>query len=151
VKKKGAEKYLGYLMRLVTQGLRADMDKALSGQQLELNAPQYAALSLIAHYPDSSGADLARRFQVTAQTMSGIVAQLEARGLIERSSHATHKRVLTVSITPQGQGRLKACDAVVQSIEAQMLADLSEADERELRRLLELCAAQLRLPVEGEN
>lgn len=150
MEKKGAEIYIGYLMRLVTQGLRTDMDKALAARKLDLNAPQYATLSLIAHYPDSSGADLARRFQVTAQTISGIVAQLEARDLVERSSHATHKRVLTVNITPHGQQRLEACDAVVHGIEAQMVADLSEADEDELRRLLELCAARLRLPIEEE-
>ena len=148
MKKKGAENYLGYLIRLVTHGMRADIDKALSAH--ELSAPQYATLSLVAHYADSSGAELARRFRVTAQTMSGIIAQLEARDLVGRSSHATHKRVLTVRITPEGRRRLKACDALTQNIESQMLLDLSEAEQRELRRLLELCAARLRVSPGGD-
>ena len=148
MKKKGAELYLGYLIRLVEHALRIDMDKGMAEQNL--SAPQYAVLSLIAHYPHSSGADLARRFRVTAQTLSGIVAQLEARGLVERSSHATHKRVLTVAITPTGRRHLRACDLVAGEIEARMLSDLSDEETRELRRLLEKCAARLN-PSEADD
>ena len=149
MEKKGVERYIGYLFRLAEHALRLDMDKSLAEQNL--NAPQYAVLSLIAHYPDSSGADLARRFQVTAQTMAGIVAQLEARSLVKRKNHATHKRVLTVAITPEGQRRLRACESIAAAIEVRMLTDLSQAEERELRRLLEKCIAHLKPSGVGEK
>ena len=52
--------------------------------------------------PGASNAALARSAFITAQTMHGIVANLEKRSLIQRKSDVSHGRILCTELTDQG-------------------------------------------------
>jgi DNA-binding MarR family transcriptional regulator len=83
-----------------------------------LYGPQYGVLSVLARDPGSSGADLARAYNVTPQAMNGVLVTLEREGLIERHPHPTHGRILQVNLTEEGQRRLEAATPAVREISA---------------------------------
>src|SRR5690349_14688618 len=114
---------VGHALKRVQAALRARMDEALSAR--DLTTPQYAVLSALEREPGLSNADLARRSFVTPQTMLKIVELLEAAGLVSRSAHPTHGRVLRAELTDEGRARVAACHAEVAAVEARTTARLS--------------------------
>lgn len=142
------DKRIGYLLKQAQHLARAVMDDALRDQGV--NAPQYAALSLIADQPDQSSASLARHSLVTAQTMAGIIGQLASKGLVRRTAHDTNRQILTVAPTSIGLERLRECERITDEIEARMQAGFGPADEDAIRRLLRLCIDGLRTPPPGD-
>jgi DNA-binding MarR family transcriptional regulator len=117
------------------------MDEALRG--LGLTTPQYAALSALEGEPGMSGAELARWGFVTPQTMNGIVANLEGRGLIERRPHPGHGRVLQAFLTESGGDLLARAHRSVEEIEELMLAHLSDDERLRLAEMLHACVTAL--------
>jgi DNA-binding MarR family transcriptional regulator len=65
---------IGYLLKRVQAGLRAEMDEALEAKRL--TTPQYAVLSALEREPGISNADLARRSFVTPHTNSPSICPL---------------------------------------------------------------------------
>src|SRR4029079_14938693 len=114
--KRGPQGHLGYLLRQAGVGRRWAVDRVLA--DLAVTTPQFAVLTMIVAYPGLSGADLARLTFLTPQTINVIVGNLERDGAIEKSSHATHGRILRLNATPKGRALLKRCRARVAEIEA---------------------------------
>ena len=92
---------LGYTLKKTQHALRMQMDELL--KSLELTTPQYAVLSQLALNPGISNAQLARSSFVTAQTMHGIVSNLEKRRLLKRKRDPNHGRILSAELTKQGK------------------------------------------------
>ena len=132
----------GYRLKLAQHALRTRMDAAL--RTLGITAPQYAVLTAIDQQPGLSNAALARAAFVTAQSMQGIVANLERAGLLARSQDPNHGRVLNTVLTPAGRRVLARAHTAVDGIEAAMLRGLSRAETATLGDLLASCAANLR-------
>jgi DNA-binding MarR family transcriptional regulator len=132
---------VGLALKQAQQALRVAMDEALRPHGL--TTAQYAALSALEGGGELSGAELARRGFVTPQTMTDVVAKLEAAGLVGRSSAGDDRRVVRLALTDAGRDRLSGAHAVVNAVEARMLGGL-EADEQVwLRDALRRCAAAL--------
>jgi DNA-binding MarR family transcriptional regulator len=132
---------VGQALKRVQAALRARMDEALSAH--DLTTPQYAALSALEREPGLSNADLARRSFVTPQTMLKIVELLESAGLVSRSAHPVHGRVLRAELTDEGRARVAACRAEVAAVEARTTARLSPDEVEQLAELLGQCAVAL--------
>jgi DNA-binding MarR family transcriptional regulator len=60
--------------------------------------------------------------------MIEILSQLERRGLVRRDVDPSHGRILRTELTPAGHELLVAVDPAMASMQAQMLADVPEAD-----------------------
>lgn len=132
---------VGYQLKRVQQALRNRMDEVL--RDLGLTTPQYAALSVLADGSGLSGAELARRSFVTAQTMNGILANLEAAGLIERRPHPEHGRVLQAYLTESGERLVSRAHEEVGDIEELMLSDLASEEHHNLLEMLRVCTNSL--------
>lgn len=115
---RGVEGHSGYLLRQAWHAFRAAMDSALRAHGL--SGAQYAVLSVLGRDPGLSGADLARVCNTTPQAMNGVLATLERDGLIERRPHPTHGRILQVSLTPEGERRLKKSTPAVRAVEGSL-------------------------------
>lgn len=135
------EDRVGYQLKRVQHALRSRMDEAL--RSMGLTTPQYAALSALEEEPGLSGAELARRSFVTPQTMNGVLANLEAAGLIERHPHPEHGRVLQAYLTESGETLVYKAHREVENIEERMLADLDEDKRILLAGMLRVCTASL--------
>ena len=93
--------WVGYNLKITQHRLRQRLDAELA--QFGITAPQNAVLLEIAGNPRVSNADLARAAFVTPQTMQGILVNLEREGLIVRTPHPEHGRVIMTELTQAGQ------------------------------------------------
>src|SRR5260370_4855206 len=78
---------------------RLDADLAPTG----LTMPQYTVLAALDREGDLSSSDLARELGMTAQTVNVLVKGLEAAGLLRRTRHPSHGRLLLADLTPAGR------------------------------------------------
>ena len=132
--KRGEAGHIGYLLRQAHSVHRIRMERAL--HDMDVTLPQFSVLTMLAAYPGTSSAELARLSLLTPQTMSVIVGNLERTGLISRRPHAQHGRVLTIDITESGLQLLARCKLAAQQAETALLKNVSPADEIAVRRWL---------------
>ncbi len=132
---------IGHVLKRAQAALRACMDEKLAAKSL--NTPQFAALFALKREPGLSNADLARRAFVTPQTMIRIVEGLESRGLVVRTPHPTHGRVIETSLSPSGKKLLAASSQSVIQVETRMLRLLSSREQKHLFELLNRCVEGL--------
>ena len=134
---------VGYHLKRAQQALRTAMDEGLRAQGL--TTPQYAALTHLEADEPLSGAELARRCFVTAQTMNAILVGLERARLVERTAHAKHGRVIEARLTKRGRAKVEDAHRTVFGIEERMLFKITPAQRRRLnetlRRLVENLSA----------
>ena len=130
---------VGYHLKRAEQALRTAMDEGLRAQGL--TTPQYAALTHLEADGPLSGAELARRCFVTAQTMNAILVGLERARLVERTPHANHGRVIEARLTKRGRAKVQGAHRTVFGIEDRMLSKITPVGRRRLsealRRLVE--------------
>ncbi len=130
---------LGFHVKRVEQELMGLKHAAL--RPVGLTVPQYSALLLLEGQAGISGAALARACMVTPQTMSTILANLEAKGLIERSQHPWHRNVLETRLTEEGKRVLDLADAAAIAIERRVAAEFTDKERTQLIALLGRCSA----------
>ena len=112
---------------------RLDADLAATG----LTTPQYAVLAAVERAGPLSASDLAREFGMTAQTVNVLVKALVACGLLRRSQHPEHGRILLTGLTPAGKRAVKRGRAVAVAVEDRVLSDLTAHERRMLIRGLQ--------------
>lgn len=126
---RGASGRTGYLLRQLIHAFHTAQEQGLRVHGL--NSPQFGALYVLDHEPGLSSADLARAMGVTAQAANLLVANMEREGLVRRSPHPTHGRVLETYATEEGLRRLRLATPFVQDLEARLLQGL-QPDQSEL-------------------
>jgi len=132
---------LGYLLRRAQHAFRTRIDDSL--RPLGLTAPQYAAMAAVEADEGISNAELARAAFVTAQSMQGILANLERKRLLTRNAHPGHGRIRCSELTARGRAILAQARLRVQKIE-QLLAEAVGPDLRaQFEALLSRCANTL--------
>lgn len=122
----------------------------------DLTLSQQSALAMIElHGPIALG-DLARIEDVSAPTISRIVAKLEAQGLVERTSDPDDRRVARVAMTAVGSCTLAEARALRNEWLAACLSSLPPEDARAvlsaigpLERLAEAAASRPSTTVPG--
>ena len=113
---------LGYKLKQTQHSLRLRMDEAL--RTLDLTTPQYAVLAQLELRPGISNAALARSSFITAQTMHGIVSNLEKRNLVKRKSDPQHGRILCTELTKQGMKVVQQAHNIISKVEASMTSTI---------------------------
>ncbi|MFJ6016643.1 MarR family winged helix-turn-helix transcriptional regulator [Streptomyces sp. NPDC092952] len=128
---------LGLDIKRAEQALTTAKGNAVRGA--DLTVAQYATLLALSRYPGMSAAALARVCLVTPQAMTAMLKTLQTRGLIGRTAHPWHQRILETRLTESGQRALAAADKEAVRIERR-IADEFTAEERDtLRALLARC------------
>jgi DNA-binding MarR family transcriptional regulator len=132
---------VGDSIRKAQHLLRLATDDAL--RSVGLTSPQYFVLAALVAQSGLSGAALARRCFVTPQTMTGIVANLAASGLIARQADPEHGRVIQTRLTPGGTALFAKAQLLVAEVEAKMLREIDPVEREALADLLQQCAHAL--------
>jgi DNA-binding MarR family transcriptional regulator len=101
-----------------------------------LTPTQYMVLSLASDHPSLSTADMARRFQITPQSMNQTVATLLAKRLISRRVSPSHGRILHIGLTPSGSKVLARCDTAIDRLEKSAFGHFVPREMADLRKLL---------------
>jgi DNA-binding MarR family transcriptional regulator len=113
---------LVYVVGRVNQGVRRELRKALS--PWGLTVPELTTLSVLRTRPGLSNAQLSRRALTTPQSMNEVIAELERRGLVERTVDPSHGRILRAQVTEPGEQLLADVDPVVARLQEEMLAEV---------------------------
>jgi DNA-binding MarR family transcriptional regulator len=130
--------------------LRVVLDNAL--RDLGVTLTQWTVLSFLLREPGLSAADLARRSFISQQGVAGILTRLERAGLVARTPHPTHGRIVEVTVTAAGRALAEYGDEQVRDLE-QRLADALGAGgpERFSADLARCRAAFRRFGADGEG
>lgn len=131
----GEEHPLGYLLHRLAATLRAEVTTTTL-EPLDLAFPQYICMRILSRSPGLSNAELARDVGVSPQAMNLVVRGLQERGLVSRPASVSAGRSLPAELTKAGRALLKRSDIGIREAEQRVLAPLSVADQRDLRRLL---------------
>ncbi|MFC5200609.1 MULTISPECIES: MarR family winged helix-turn-helix transcriptional regulator [Streptomyces] len=129
---------LGFHLKRAEQSIVAR--KAHGVRNLDLTESQCKVLGCLTGGVAKSCTQLSREGLVTSQTMTGIVKNLEAKGLVERHASPDHGRVMLVSLTPAGVERAAAAKSLSERVEHGLREALSEDDYRQLVKLLDRVA-----------
>ncbi|MFF1832253.1 MarR family winged helix-turn-helix transcriptional regulator [Paenarthrobacter sp. NPDC058040] len=105
-------------------------------EEFDLSPTQYATLLMLGCNPGTSSAGLARLVNITPQTMGVVVTKLETRGLVMRQPAEIHSRVLTITLTEDGNRLLQSADAAIQDVERHLADSLSAPEVEHLKALL---------------
>jgi DNA-binding MarR family transcriptional regulator len=101
-----------------------------------LRSYHYRLLAALEEWGPVGQADLGRSTSVDRSDVVTVLSELERLGLIERTVNPSNRRRNIVSITPAGSKQLRALDHVVDEIQEQVLAPLSQNERRQLTKLL---------------
>jgi DNA-binding MarR family transcriptional regulator len=113
-------------LRRTQHAVRTRLDADLSATGLTM--PQYTVLAALDREGDQSSSDLARELGMTAQTVNVLVKGLEAAGLLRRSRHPGHGRILLAELTPAGRRAVNRGYAVGKALQDRLLQGVSAAD-----------------------
>ncbi|MFJ2396573.1 MULTISPECIES: MarR family winged helix-turn-helix transcriptional regulator [unclassified Streptomyces] len=130
---------LGYHMKRAEQAIVTR--KAHGVRDLDITEAQCKVLGYLTGGVAKSCTQLSKEALVTSQTMTGIVKNLEAKGLVERHASPDHGRVMLVSLTPAGEERAAAAKSFSQRVEHGLREAMTEEDYTRLVGLLDRVAA----------
>jgi MarR family transcriptional regulator, lower aerobic nicotinate degradation pathway regulator len=103
-----------------------------------LRGYHYRLLAALDEWGPASQADLGRNTGIDRSDVTAALAELETRGLIERTVDPEHKRRNIVTLTPDGVEQLSDLDEVVDAIQDQLMAPLTAAQRHRFLALIRL-------------
>ena len=142
---------VGFALRNLMQTFRQRIETALREQGLDLSFAHGMVLKHLAKEPGLSGAQLARRTMVTAQSMNGLLHGLESTQMVVREKHPENRRTDCWFMTRAGYKQMQQVGDTIEGIIGRMLASLSKADAARLTELLQECATALQSGAEAVN
>jgi DNA-binding MarR family transcriptional regulator len=128
------EQPLGYLLYRAMASLRPEVGAELG--PLGLALPEFVCLRILSMTPGQSNAELARHTNVSPQAMNNVLRGLQDRGAVTRPASVSSGRALPAQLTEKGKALLKRAETAVHEADQRVLANLTPAEQRELRRLL---------------
>src|ERR1700759_1720588 len=124
----------GVLIARVARLVRSRLDAALGPS--ELRQRQLVALSYLRDHGPARQQALAQSLCMDASSLVCLLNDLEDRDLIARRRDREDRRRGILELTDHGREALAESDAALAEIDAEILADLDEAERTELRSLL---------------
>ena len=137
------EHILGFLLKSLQHTVRQRIDEALRKQGVELSFAQFAALFNLHSDSGVTGARLARRAFVSAQTMNSALRALEQDGYLERRPHPLSKRADSWSLTEAGLAELKRARQVGAAVFERMLGAFTTKETAAFEDYLRRCIVAL--------
>ena len=122
-------------IRRSEQALMAHHDAVLRAYGLTLT--QYTVLLILARDGGMSGAQLARSCGVTQQSMGSVLANMETKELIRRTTSPVHAKVQIATLTDEGQALLNRAYEEVVVLERALTAAFTPSEHASLCELLE--------------
>lgn len=130
-------------LREVMHAFRTTMEAEMRSRGAVLSFAHAMLLMSLAREPGLSGAQAARRAQVTAQTMNGLLRNLEMTGYAVREPNPENRRADRWFLTQDGLRHLEQGRGVADALMRKMLLPLTDKDAEHLCELLQKCATAL--------
>ena len=107
-----------------------------------LTAGQYTVLTLVRRFAPVTSAELARKMQISAQSMGESLKTLETRELVSRSVSPANRRQVLFVLTSAGKKLTLKADKVIAREEERFLASLTPGAAAALNQALETLRSQ---------
>ena len=117
--------------------MRCDLDKMLI--MLDLSAARFRALSELDAAGGTYVGQLARLCFVRVPPMVRMLERMHERQIVQLSKPQPRGRVRNVRLTDLGRALLRSAQEWVGDVDQRLLSRLSEAEQQELERLLQVC------------
>ncbi|HQT45894.1 MAG: hypothetical protein B7X08_06335 [Acidocella sp. 20-63-7] len=127
------EDQFGFVLRQLVQRYAVHFAALVPGA---LTPPQFAAIVVLRQSGPSSQNELGRRIATDGATIKGIVDRLTRRGITRTAPDMQDRRMLVVSLTPEGEALADAGMAAGPAVTEAALGTLSEAERAQVIALL---------------
>jgi DNA-binding MarR family transcriptional regulator len=149
----------GHLIRRLHQISTSVFQNGMKQHHHDCTAVQFAALHAISKNPKVDQATIAGLIAYDRATIGGVIDRLEARELVSRSVNKRDRRAKELMLTDKGKTTLQAMMPLVEKLQTDMLAGLSQTEQVEFLRLAgkmakngnHLSRAPLIFPEETDN
>lgn len=131
------------VIRQITWQSQKQLLQTLSRPEIALTMPQMVTLFAIRAAGTCRMSELADVTQQSAGTLTGIVDRLIDDNLVARVRDIEDRRVVQVTLTPQGEERLSRVEGVRREEMGRMLEQFSEGQLADLEGLLRLLVASI--------
>ncbi len=121
------------LRRLVTQ-LASTVDRRM--EPLGLTDAQWRPLLCLLHGSPATASELARRCGLDTGGLTRLVDRLLAKGLCQRERSRTDRRVVEISLTPEGERVAAQLPGMLTQVQHELLHGFSSVEEAQLRAML---------------
>lgn len=142
---------IAYLLKSLHHSLRQAVDESFRVQRIDMSFAHLATLYTLQAEPGVTGAELARRSFVTAQTMNTILHRLEKDGDIERRPNPASMRADSWFITRTGEERLERAKVAGAQVWQRMLSTFKAAEVAQLQGLLQRCIVGLDVQIDDKH
>lgn len=127
--------HTGFLVRRTQQAHLAVWAREVGAG---LSNVQFGVLNVLRRLGEASQRELCDELDLDRSTVAGLVARLEARGLVERARASADRRRNVVRLTAAGDATLRDTAAAAARVDRRLTAPLTAAERAELQRLLTL-------------
>jgi DNA-binding MarR family transcriptional regulator len=103
---------------------------------LGLRIRHYSVLQTLSELGSASQQDLGVYLRIDGATMVATIDDLESLGYVARKRGTDDRRRYIVSILPEGERVLKEVDALMTSLDEELLADVTARQRNELKRVM---------------
>lgn len=124
----------GHLFRRLHQQSAALF--ALHAEGVDLTPVQFAALHAIGAWPGCDQSTIGRAIACDKATLGSVLDRLQAKALVAREPDPADRRTWRLRATPAGDGLLERLAPAIARLQDDLVAPLSQAERRELMRLL---------------
>ncbi|MGX7897010.1 MarR family winged helix-turn-helix transcriptional regulator [Tsuneonella sp. HG222] len=128
------DKLVGYHIRRASNLFLADFNESVS--DTGMRQVLIGILSIISENPGISQGRVGETLRIKRGNMSSLISELEERGLVQRTTVASNRRALSLTVSPNGQKVLGDCLVRIRQHEDRLLADLSSQERATLVHLL---------------
>ncbi|HWL01698.1 MAG TPA: MarR family winged helix-turn-helix transcriptional regulator [Microbacteriaceae bacterium] len=129
------QRHIGNLIRRAQQTHAAMWAREVSER---ITSIQYGVLAILERMPGASQKEIGEEASVDRSSLAELVQRMQRAGLIERVRDDSDRRRNVLALTPAGREELHRLQPRVDELQRLLVAELSAADEVELRRLLAL-------------
>jgi MarR family transcriptional regulator, organic hydroperoxide resistance regulator len=104
--------------------------------QFGLTGPQLTVIKLLETFQDLSLSSLSERIRAQNSTVTGIIDRMEREGLVRRERSTVDRRVVHIRLSEKGQKLARQIQVEPMEIFRDALASLTQADIRDLLRIM---------------
>ena len=119
--------------------------------QFGLTGPQLTVIKLLETFDNLSLSSLSERIRAQNSTVTGIIDRMEREGLVRRERSTTDRRVVHIRLSDKGQKLARQIQVEPMEIFRDALESLTQADLRDLLRIMNKLQRHVRAKVAAEQ
>jgi DNA-binding MarR family transcriptional regulator len=120
-------------------------------REVGLTGPQLTVIKLLETFDNLSLSSLSERIRAQNSTVTGIIDRMEREGLVRRERSTVDRRVIHIRLSDKGQKLARQIQVEPMEIFREALASLTQADLRDLLRIMNKLQKFVRSRVPAEN